>query len=98
MNSCRIYAREITQITLKMTAALGCRPVIALFNSMGGDRPQSLSEQSAVAMSNKKESTSVTGLAHTIYPGHYYLFYGFANTKSGDIQLKIYADKPLQFF
>ena len=98
MCSCRLYVREITQIMMKMTASLGCRPVIAVFSSVGGDRPESLNEQSAVAMSNKKENTSVTGLIHTLFPGHYYLYYGFANSQSGEIQLKIYSDKPLQFF
>lgn len=96
--SCRVCIKENTQLIMKMTASLGCRPMIAVFSSNNGQRPAIMTEGSALTLSDKKETTSVTSLVCSLNTGYYYISYGLANTENGDVQLKIFANKPLQFF
>lgn len=96
--SCRVKVSTESRIIMKLTASLGCRPVVAVFLSKDGSRPVTMTEANACGMSSKKETTSVTNLVTSLNPGYYYICYGLMENGSGDLQLRIYSSNPLSFY
>lgn len=85
--------------TVKMTVSIGCIPVVAVFRcDQQGMLPRQMTYKSAVATSSLDESSSTTSMRCTLSPGQYCVSFGLKETKSGHMQIRLFASSPLQFY
>ena len=82
-----------------MTVSIGCIPIVAVFRcDQQGMLPTQMKYKNAVVASSLDELSSVTTMGCTLSPGQYCVSFGFKESKSGHMQVRLFANSPLQFY
>ena len=96
--STRIEVKDGLSIAFVMNVSLDSIPVIGIFFTNNGNRPERMMPDNAVATSNLNEDGSNTNVTTFLSPGTYWIAYGLREHKVADVQLYIYSSRPLRFF
>ena len=94
-----MIADKDLHLTIKVTASIGCVPIVALFAlDERGNRKSKLTGDKALYFSSLKEWKSITSLSCNLKKGMYLVAYGLKETSSGYLQVKLFASSMLKLF
>lgn len=95
--SSRLIVDKSMRITMKVTASIGCIPVIAVFQMDSRGQPtKKLVVENAVACSSLREWKSVTSVYCNLSPGLYLVSYGLKETNNGYLQVKLFGSSMIK--